>query len=158
MSSARLRPCMTSRYNVSYCNDGTVSATGVYVEVTFDSSITSITSTIPWSSQSGYTYTFLVDTLEEATCGSFQISAVVSCSTTVGATHCFKAQIFPEPSCFPDPISWDKSSIEVEGSCVDDSLACFWLFNTGDASDGDMHRCISTINNMTIRTGRHCAV
>lgn len=138
ISTWALRPCSTSYYTVSYCNNGTIPANNVYIEVEFDSVVTPVSSTLPWTSQNGNVYTFDIGTLIPFQCGSFYITAAVSCNAVVGSTHCIEARIYPDTLCFPPDTAWDHSSVSVEGICIDDSLACFTIYNTGDPGTGDM--------------------
>ncbi|MFH0864945.1 MAG: choice-of-anchor L domain-containing protein [Bacteroidota bacterium] len=138
ISTWALRPCMDSYYAVSYCNNGTIPANNVYIEVEFDSVVTPTGSTLPWSSQNGNVYTFNIGTLSLFQCGSFQITAAVSCYAVMGSTHCIEARIYPDTLCFPPDTAWDHSSVAVEGECLYDSLACFTVYNTGDPVTGDM--------------------
>lgn len=133
-----LRPCSTSFYAVSYCNNGTIPADNAYIVVGFDSVVTPVSSTLPWTSQNGYDYTFDLGTLAPLQCGSFYITAAVSCNAVVGSTHCIEARIYPDTLCFPPDSMWDHSSVSVEGICINDSLACFTIYNTGDPGTGDM--------------------
>ncbi len=138
ISTWALRPCMNSTYTVSYCNSGTIDADNVYIEVEFDDVVTPISSSLPWSSQNGYVYTFALGTLSPFQCETFNITAEVSCSAVMGSTHCIEARIYPDTLCFPPDITWDHSSVSVEGECVGDSSACFTIYNTGDPGSGDM--------------------
>lgn len=138
ISTWALRPCMNAVYTVTYDNEGTIDANGVYIDVEFDNFVTPVSSSIPWSSQNGNTYTFNIGTIAPFENGLFQIITLVSCSSVIGSTHCIEARILPEVNCFPPPIVWDQSSVEVEGYCSGDSLACFMIYNTGDSGNGNM--------------------
>ncbi|MFH0864944.1 MAG: T9SS type A sorting domain-containing protein [Bacteroidota bacterium] len=138
ISTWMLRPCSTSYYTVYYCNNGTIPANNVYIEVEFDTVVTPVSSTLPWTSQNGNVYTFDIGTLNPLQCGSFYITTTVSCNAVVGSTHCIEARIYPDTLCFPPDSTWDHSSVSVEGICVNDSLACFTIYNTGDSGTGDM--------------------
>ncbi len=138
ISTWALRPCMNSIYSVSYCNTGTATADNVYIEVEFDDVVTPISSSIPWSSQNGYVYTFDIGTVSPNQCESYYITAEVSCSAVMGSTHCIEARIYPDTLCFPPDTTWDHSSVAVEGECVGDSSACFTIYNTGDPGSGNM--------------------
>ncbi|MCP4437683.1 MAG: T9SS type A sorting domain-containing protein [Aureispira sp.] len=157
-----LRPCFqTNKIYVYYCNDheSTTSTDSVTVTVTLDTSITPLSSTFPWTSVTGNEYNFYLGTLNPGDCGSFVITAEVNCSTTIGATLCTEATISPLDSCSfarsqdsttttnttvsPCTTAWDKSSLNVEGSCDGDTIR-FVITNTGDPINGDMS-CFSPI-------------
>lgn len=136
ISTWALRPCSTSTYTVQYCNNGTTTADSAYIEVEFDDDITPVSSTLNWILQNGNIYTFNIGNVAPQQCGNFYITANVSCSAVVGSAHCIEAHIFPDSICTPVDTSWDQSSVSVEGICVGDSLACFTIYNNGDAMQG----------------------
>ncbi|MBU0765845.1 MAG: T9SS type A sorting domain-containing protein [Bacteroidetes bacterium] len=138
-----ISPCRNNSFYVFYCNNGTSPASAI-VEVELDNNM-SLTSYYPYSyyvdliSQLGNILTFDVGTLFPEQCGHFKIRAYLECDMSlVGNTKCVTAHIYPDSSCFPADTVWDKSSVAVEGNCVDDSLACFTVYNTGDPGEGDM--------------------
>ncbi|MBW8050704.1 MAG: T9SS type A sorting domain-containing protein [Cytophagales bacterium] len=164
------RPCFSSFYVVDYCNNGTGVATNAYIEIELPDIVTADTNSthtwynyaishgylVPWTTQNGNTYTFDVGNLVPDECGRFVVLINISCSAVMNSTHCVTAHIYPDSSCFPADSTWDRSSISVEGSCVNDSLACFTIYNTGDPGTGDMqgtsqYRIYE--NNMLISTG-----
>ena len=129
-----LRRCFENNYTVHYCNDGTTSAEDAYIEVNFDQFLAVQSSTLPWTMQMGNTYTFDVGTLDPGDCGSFNITTLVNCDSTVlGQTHCAQAHIFPDSICLPDAANWDGSSIAVEAECDGDSVH-FIIRNIGDGN------------------------
>ncbi len=136
-----VRPCFSSNYTVSYCNFGTIAAINATIEVELDSSMSYVSSTGNLLSQSGNLLTFGLDTVNVGQCGSFQITASVTCNLNLlGSTMCVDAHIYPDSNCIPPDTTWDKSSVMVEGTCVIDSisLACFTITNTGSPIDGNM--------------------
>jgi len=88
-----------SRYTVSYCNTGTVSAQGSYIEVDIDGDLNVLSSTLPIASQVGTIYTFNLGMVEIGDCGSFNIQVVVDTSAQFGQTHCTEAHIYPDSIC-----------------------------------------------------------
>lgn len=56
----------------------------------------------------------------------------VLCDAAMGSTLCVKANIFPDTLCTPLDTNWDKSSIKVDGYCLNDSLAHFIIYNEGN--------------------------
>ncbi|BDS09472.1 DUF7619 domain-containing protein [Aureispira anguillae] len=154
-----LRPCFSNNLiYIYYCNDheSTTSSDSVEITVTLDTALFPLSSTVPWTNISGNEYTFSLGTLNPGDCGSIAVICSLSCATPMGATLCTEAVISPVDSCsmFRDQDStvvtapcssiWDRSSLMVTGSCVDDSLACFTIYNTGHPGSGDMqcHRPI----------------
>lgn len=161
------RPCFSSFYVVYYCNNGTGIAANAYIEIELPQEVTADTSithpwihpwTIvkPWTSQIGNVYTFDIGDLNPNECGNFRVYINISCNAVMNSTLCVKAHIYPDSNCAPVDSTWDRSSVAVAGSCVNDSLACFTIYNTGDPGTGDMqgtsqYRIYE--NNMLISTG-----
>lgn len=116
-----------SSYTVSYCNLGTLAAHTPYVEVTLDTFLTFLGSSIPVSSQQGNVYTFQLDTLEVGACGAFNLLVVVDTAAQVGQTHCSQAHIFPDSNCAN---IWTGAVINAKGNCQQDTVF-FILKNTG---------------------------
>ncbi len=131
ISAPFLRRCFDNQYYVHYCNNGTATASNASVEVMLDPYFTYISSTLPLASQNGNTLTFNIGDVAVGDCGSFHITALLDCDSTVlGQTHCTSAHILPDSLCLaPDPL-WDGSSIEVDVSCSGDSVT-FTITNVG---------------------------
>jgi hypothetical protein len=129
-----LRRCSTNVYTVHYCNYGTADAENASVEVSLDPHMTYQSSTVPAVAQGDNVYSFEVGNIPIGDCGSFTIEFYLECSALLGQNHCTEAHIFPDDNCFPEDPLWDGSNIDVNVSCVNDSVA-FLIQNTGT---GDM--------------------
>ncbi len=142
LSTPFLRRCLSNNYTINYCNQGTVAAEDAYIEVSFDPYLEVQSSSLPWTSQVGNTYTFDVGVLDVGECGSFNVTTYVNCDSTIlGQTHCSTAHIYPDSICLPDAANWDGSSIEVEAACDGDSVR-FLIRNIGD---GNMQEALDYI-------------
>ncbi|MEM9822169.1 MAG: T9SS type A sorting domain-containing protein [Bacteroidota bacterium] len=126
-----LRRCFSSTYTIQYCNMGTLDATDVSMDITFDDYLTVLSSEIPWDSQNDNTYTFSLPDLEIGACQDFQVIVEVSCDAVLGQTHCTEAHVFPDSLCLPAPDLWDGADLEVNGDCEGDSVY-FDVINIGD--------------------------
>ena len=135
-----LNRCTKTTYQVDYCNYGTAPIDSVFIVVQFDSVVVPDSASVPWTSNSGYSYTWFNDTLNPGQCGKMKIWVSVSCDTAIAnTTHCIEAKIYPNASCYDSAgAAWDKSSIEVTGYCENDSLACFIINNKGSNVNGNM--------------------
>ncbi|MCC6724642.1 MAG: DUF11 domain-containing protein [Saprospiraceae bacterium] len=134
ISAPFLRRCFDNNYYVHYCNDGTLTAEDATVEVTLDPYFTYVSSTLPLASQNGNVLTFDLGDVAVNDCGSFQITALLSCDSTIlGQTHCTSAHISPDSLCLPPDPLWDGSSIETEVSCNGDSIQ-FVITNVGSGN------------------------
>lgn len=151
----RARPCFNNNFvYVQYCNDNhsTVGQDSVYVQVSLDNDFTVVNSSMVPSNINGNDYEFYVGYLAPGQCGTITLQCSVSCSTLIGETVCVEANILPVDTCIyrNDTLAnnncgvWDRSSLLVEGYCLNDSLVCFNVINTGDPGNGDM-QCFQEI-------------
>lgn len=132
-----LRRCFPNRYFVNYCNLGAALAKESYIEVTLDSFMTYINSSIPLSSQNGNVLTFELGDVEISQCGDFTIDVQLgdvsnNCEELpLGFTNCIQAHIFPDSLCNVLP-SWSGASLDVGVVCTGDSVI-FTITNVGTA-------------------------
>lgn len=129
LSTPFLRRCFDNNYIVSYQNNGTEDALNSYVEIEFDSFLLVNSSSIPWSAVNGNTYTFQLGTVPVNQGGSFSVNVYVDCNAVLGQTHCSQAHIYPDSICSLPP-SWDKVDVELEATCLTDSIR-FEIKNKG---------------------------
>lgn len=130
MAAWGLRRCFVNNYYVNYCNQGTTTAVGATVEVTLDPYFVNVSSTLPWASVTGNTYTFNLGNVAVGDCGSFTISFEVSCDAELGQTHCSSAHIYPDQSCVPLLAQWSGADLVVTGECTGDEVI-FKVTNNG---------------------------
>lgn len=127
LATPNLRRCFNSTYTVNYCNYGAETAENATIEVEFDQFLSPTSSTLPWTSVSGNTYTFSLGDVPPGFCGSFYVSLLVSCDAVLGQTHCTTARIFPVSDCIP---SYTGAEIAVDGACAGGEVI-FTITNTG---------------------------
>ena len=157
ISTWGVSPCFYTHYYLSYCNNGTIEATNATIEVELDDNMTYTGTNGNLISQIGNILTFDAGTIIPGQCGLFYFYVDVLCDISLmGQTMCVEAHIYPDSTCFPADPAWDHSSVTVEGSCVNDSFACFTIYNTGNPGTGDMqgfseYRIYE--NNMLFSTG-----
>jgi len=133
VSTPFLRRCFENTYYIDYCNQGTDVATNAYIEFTLDPEMTYLSSSIPFTTQNGLTYTFNVGDLGVGVCNRFFVDVQLGCnSVLLGQTHCVEAHIYPDTLCLPPPATWSGASINVDGTCVGDSII-FFIQNIGTA-------------------------
>lgn len=118
-----------SAYTVNYCNKGTADAHGVYVEVTIDSALQVLSTSIPIQSQVGNVYTFNIDTVLINNCGRFQIQVLLNSGLDISNVYCSEAHIFPDSLC---ENTWSGPIIETTSNCQQDTVF-FELHNVGAA-------------------------
>ncbi len=133
-----LRKGHISPFYVNYCNNGNIVADSTYINISIDDKLSINTSSVPYTDNGDHIRVDIGD-LEPGECGSFYFHVLVAIEADLGETQCVKAEFLPHFDCTEvQDSSWDKSSVVVNGTCVDDTLSCFSVTNTGDSGDGDM--------------------
>jgi Leucine-rich repeat (LRR) protein len=117
-------------YTISYCNYGTAAATGAYVEVDLDPSLSVLSSSLPIINQTGNIYRFNVGNLQTMACGDFRIYVELDSLVNFGQTHCTEAHIYPDTVCLPN--IWVNSRLAVDAQCQNDTVT-FTINNYGAA-------------------------
>ncbi len=130
MATGFLRRCFPNIYTVQYCNKGTIDVSGASVEVELDPFLTLQGSSVPWSSNSGNTYTFQVGDVAAGQCGAIQLTVLVNCQAELGQTHCSTAHVFPDTACGPVNSAWDGANLRVTGACNGNEVQ-FTITNDG---------------------------
>ncbi|MFK7807887.1 MAG: T9SS type A sorting domain-containing protein [Saprospiraceae bacterium] len=135
ISGGSLVPCEPITYKVNYCNNGTIEATNVEVDIELGEGFSFTGSSNVVIAISGNTYTLQAADAAVNQCQEFELTAIYdpSCNTFVtGQTACITARIRPNEFCLPPSPTWDESSLRVEGFCDGDSVR-FNIINTGQA-------------------------
>ncbi|MCR9289347.1 MAG: T9SS type A sorting domain-containing protein [Bacteroidetes bacterium] len=140
LSTDYLSPCTNSRFQISYCNKGTLNASNAYIEIEFDNLLTILDSSIPWSSSNNNIYTFPLGNIESGFCGSFEVLVSLDCDVIEGQTHCTKAEIFPNDFCDASP-NWSGAKVEVSSECLGNEVE-FTIKNSGNF---DMQKALNFI-------------
>lgn len=126
-----------SNYVVNYCNQGTAPTYDAYIEVTIDSNLTVLGTSLPIVSQSANTYTFDLDTINIGECGQFTIGVIADSTLTLGHVLCSEVHIYPDSLCNN---TWNGPIIQTSGSCQGGNVI-FTLDNIG----GNMNTPLSYI-------------
>ncbi len=131
IGAALLRRCFSSAYTVTYSNNGSVTADSAVVRLTLDPFLELQSATWPYTQVSAQVYDFFVGDLSPLQQGSFQVTVLVDCDSTVlGQTHCSSVDISIANPC-PSTLL-DFPVITVEADCTGDSVA-FTVQNIGGA-------------------------
>jgi uncharacterized repeat protein (TIGR01451 family) len=143
---------------VKACNQyiATGALNAAYADIDLDSLIIPQSASLAYTDLGNNTLRFQLGNLNPGQCKSFTIDCNVSCDAMLGQTLCLQANLYPADSCvfdtIPNPypgdftpctLPWDKSSLNVEGYCQNDSIY-FVITNTGDFGSGDMD-CFSPV-------------
>ncbi len=125
------RPCFDNNaYNISYCNQGTIMAEDAFVEISIDSDLTYVSSSIPLSSQSDNVLTFDIGDIPSGDCGDFNVIFMIDCETELDETICLYSSIFPDDDCGAITNPWEGAFVEALVGCETDSID-FSLLNSG---------------------------
>jgi uncharacterized repeat protein (TIGR01451 family) len=136
---------------IKACNQqkATGALNNAYVIVELDPQLTPQSGSQSYTSLGNNQYRFNLGNMNPGVCKDFWLACSLSVNATLGETLCMKANLFPTDSCVFDTIPdvstgvtpctlpWDKSSLKVEGTCVNDSIR-FVIYNTGQAGGGNM--------------------
>jgi uncharacterized repeat protein (TIGR01451 family) len=127
-----LRRCFDNNYSVQYCNYGTISAQNVKIKVKLDEYLDFLGASVPYTLQiinSDSIYIFDVGSLAMGECGYFTIFTHLSCTATLGQTHCSTATIGSSDPI--DPLLQNPTSnLEITGDCNGNEVV-FTIKNTG---------------------------
>ena len=134
LTAGALRRCTTSNWHISYCNYGSLAATGASVQVSVDPLLSYVSSSIPLSAQAGGLYTFNIADVPPGDCGSFWVKFLLSCDAVQGQGICAEAHIFPDSLCTPPDSAWDGSHLELTAGC--NGGVQFTVSNTGAGMTG----------------------
>jgi len=135
ITTSRLRRCSRNSAIATYSNFGSKSADGVVVKVVFPAYVVPIKTIPTWSDRSGDTLIYNIGHLAAGQSETIVIIDSVVCGLEKirGLTQCFQAFISPASSCFIENPLWDKSSVQVQGVCIN-SKAHFEINNSGIAA------------------------
>lgn len=148
----QIRKCATNFNRIRYCNEGTIDATNAYLEVTIDTALTITTSSIPWTSQTGNTYTFQLGTVPYNACGDLYFQTLASCYITTGQTITNTVHAYPDTMCFPPFTTWDSTLTELKVNCLPDSVS-FDIKNIGSGTMNGPLNFVVAEDNIILKTG-----
>lgn len=131
ISTAFLAPCTDVVYTVDYENTGTVPADNAYVDVELDDELSFLSASLPATSLGGNAFRFELGTIPFNGFGAFTINTQMACSgIAIGQAGLASAHIYPDSLCLEIDPNWDRSSVDVDGECVEDNLE-FRISNVG---------------------------
>jgi uncharacterized repeat protein (TIGR01451 family) len=149
-----MRNCFKHNTFVNYCNYGFIDASNAQIKIEYPTYAIPVSSVPMWTSKSGSILIYSVGTIAAGFCGKISIIDSVICGnpSITGLTQCIKASISPVSDCVAEDPAWDKSSIKVTGSCLNDS-SDFVILNegSGDMSGSQEYRVY--VNDTLIFTG-----
>ncbi len=117
-----LRRCADNIYSIRYCNSGSIPSVNTQVQVALDPHMTLTGSSISAIPQGDNVYLFDLGTVNNGDCGTFTVTAYLSCDeTVVGQAHCVTAEISPNDFCGINT-GWDGAIIAAKAFCENDSV------------------------------------
>ncbi len=141
------------RVYVQACNEqiSTRILNSAYTVVELDQHLTVQAASNTYTSLGNNRFQVNLGNLAPGQCSNIWFDCQVSMNTVLGQTLCMNAVMYPIDSCSlnqtPEPFTpgtvspcntpWDRSSLRVEGECVNDSIR-FVIYNTGSSSNGNM--------------------
>lgn len=129
ISSSIIRRCQINTYSINFCNDGTVTATDAFIDVTIDSFLIFHSSNAPFTDLGNNIIRFSIGDVAPNECDQFTFRTRASCSSPLGYTHCTQAHIFPDDFCDPPNPLWSGANLEVLSTCADSTS--FIIKNSG---------------------------
>lgn len=120
ISAPIIRPTVASNYTVYYSNKGTANAQNAYVEVTLDTILSLLNSSIPIASQQGNTYTFNIGALNIQQDGNFTLNIIADSSAILGQFICSEVHIYPDSICLPN--FWNGPKLFASAKCLNDTV------------------------------------
>jgi uncharacterized delta-60 repeat protein/uncharacterized repeat protein (TIGR01451 family) len=156
VQNTRMRRCFRNNSYVNYCNYGNIVSSSTQVSVEYPSYIVPISSIPAWTSKSGNVLNFDIGTLAANACGRITITDSVICGdeSITGLTQCIKATISPASNCSAEDPAWDRSSMNVTGTCNNDN-AVFTIRNAGSGNMADSLEYRVYMNDTLIFTGNY---
>lgn len=122
-SASRFRLCEGAALSVQYCNQGSITANTVTVDLVIDDDLEVLGATVPVLSQNGNTFTFDVGAVAPLECGFFTVNLMVGCDIELlGQSLCTEAHIYPDTTCLPVDPSWSGASIQANAYCEGDEV------------------------------------
>lgn len=126
-TAAPLRGCIPRWVWISYNNTGTLDAQNAYLELTVDTFLRVVTSTVPIASQVGSIYRFDLDTIPIGGSGLIRLHIQADCTTPGNTPYHITTHIYPDTICLNT-----LSNLVIQDSC-DLDTAYFQVINYGAA-------------------------
>ncbi len=127
-----LEACGQNKYTVSYQNWGTEPVDSAYIELSIDTLQSIVLVSAEFETIADRFIRIFVDRVDVNERGEFEIILESDCNLPEGSTHCIRAEIFPNTQCEVLNEQWSGASLEVIGTCKEDSVE-FVIRNIGDA-------------------------
>lgn len=128
-----LRRCFLNTFSVRYCNLGSGTATGAYVDITLEPGLTFYEASIPYTDLGNGQYRFLVGDVGIEQCGNFWFKAKADCNADLGETMCAEAVVYPNEPC-GQALNWSGASVKLSAECTGNEV----VFRAKNVGTSDM--------------------
>jgi uncharacterized repeat protein (TIGR01451 family) len=138
VTSTRRRRCFDANTTISYCNEGSLSASDVKVHLALPEYVVLVSANVPYTLDKNKHYVFTVGNLPAGQCGTIQIRDSVACNNPDirGLTQCTRVWITPANPTVPGP-GWDQSDVTLKAKCLTNGRVRLGLYNTGTGAMTD---------------------
>jgi hypothetical protein len=131
-----LQSCIQSSAQINFCNNGTTSAFGAFVDVELPAELLLDSADLAYTVVGPNLYRFQLGTVAISFCDQFEIYFTTDCdSTIIGEEHCIHAHIYPDTLC--NSVQ-NTPLLTVDGACVAGKTT-FTLNNHGTAVTAPLH-------------------
>jgi hypothetical protein len=147
-----LQSCIHSSAQVNFCNHGTATAFGAFVDLELPAELVLDSADLPYTIVGTNLYRFLLGTIAISACNQFDIYFTTNCdSNLIGEDHCINAHIYPDTLC--NGVQ-NTPLITVDATCVNGKTT-FTLNNHGTAVTMDQHMQLIIIEDHLLAGGNH---
>lgn len=145
-----LQSCVHSSAQVNYCNNGTATAFGTFVDVEFPAELFLDSADLPYTVVGTNLYRFQLGTVPISDCNQFQVYFTTDCdSNLIGEEHCIYAHIYPDTLC--NSVQ-STPLMTVDATCIAGKTT-FTLNNHGTSVTMDQHMQLVIIEDHLIVGG-----
>lgn len=145
-----LQSCISSSAQIDFCNHGTATAFGAFVEVELPAELFLDSADLPYTIVGTNLYRFQLGTVAASICNQFEIHFTTDCdSTLIGDEHCIQAHIYPDTLC--NSVQ-NAPLITVDANCTTGKTT-FTLNNHGTTVTSSQHMQLVIIDDHLIAGG-----
>ena len=147
-----LQSCVNSSAQINFCNHGTATAFGAFVDVELPAELLLDSADLPYTLVSTNLYRFQLGTVNSSVCNQFDIYFTTDCdSNLIGEDHCIHAHIYPDTLC--NGVQ-NAPLIIVDATCIAGKTT-FTLNNHGTAVTTDQHMQLIVIDDHLLAGAAH---
>jgi len=99
VTSPRLRRCFESEVIVDFCNEGTIDANGITIDVYLEPALAYQSASHTLLGQNGQWYTFEIGDIATWECGKLIVKVIPDCDIDLGTSVCYDAKVNGLPAC-----------------------------------------------------------